>query len=459
MNALAIPRLWAIGIMLGTALSTPPLAPAEAAGISLETAGRRLDLQGVPLFMAGMRNERFVLGFGDGDATQLSVVDLETDPSTEVARLRLSFSIADGQIDFSGRRLVAVGNKDGKTWIACVELVPEGRIVERPLPLTLAHPLVAVDAAGIAKLADAGLGRIFTLNRSLFDDDASDVGVSTTQFFDSAGGIGSLHVSADGQFGFVGDRASTRLSILDASGRVRDTLSGPTASNPGHVAGPATISFHDGSQGVSAPVSLLMADYASETLRIVDFEPVLQVLSVTASASVALPIKPGSILATGPAGSAPVSAILLGASADEGTIAVGNLFSTTVLFFSRTGSVLSRIGSATTARLPGRLLVSKAGKTVIVSYPDEPFVTAVRLGEPETSVHESARLDPGGSREVREIQKVLDKLGYPIGVVDGYAGPRTMQSLDAFRDRTGREIDLAKPVEALETLRSLQIPR
>jgi peptidoglycan hydrolase-like protein with peptidoglycan-binding domain len=55
-----------------------------------------------------------------------------------------------------------------------------------------------------------------------------------------------------------------------------------------------------------------------------------------------------------------------------------------------------------------------------------------------------------------EIQKLLDELGYPIGAVDGFVGPRTMQSLDALQHKTGRRIDLAEPTVAVEVLRSLR---
>lgn len=457
LDPMRMPRFRAIGIAMAMALLAPAAPHARAAGLDLDHTGRRLELEGVPSFMASMGDERFVFGFPENDATRLSVIDLGADPPAEVARSSLRFPVLDGQVDFSGQRLVAVGNADGRSWIASLDPTSGGGGVEQRLPMTLANPLVAVDAAGVARVADAGLGRVFTLDGDLFRDARDEARVARTQFFDSAGGVGSLHVTADGQFTFVGDHASTRLSILDASGRVLDTLGKPATSNRGRVAGQATVSFHDGSQGVSAPASLLMADYASETLRVIDFEPILGALSVTATAPIGLPIQPGSVVATDPVGATPLSPILLGASADEGTIAVGNLFSTAVLFFSRTGSVLERIGSATTPRPPAGILVSRTGKTIVVSYPDASFVTIFSLSGPETTAEGGSRLVPGGSRAVRDIQKALDELGYPIGVVDGYAGPRTMQSLDALREKTGRGIDLAKPAEALETLRSLRV--
>jgi hypothetical protein len=397
-------RLWSIGILVGMALPNISFGPAEAAAVSLETAGQRLDLQGIPSFLASVSGDQFVLGFLHDGATDLALIDRDGDQPAETARLRLGFPLSAGKVDFSGKRLIAVGNKEGKTWVASIELVGGGKVVERILPMMLANPLVAVDATGIARVADRGLGRIYVLDRNLFDDATTQATVTRTLFFDGPGGIDSLHVTAGGQFGFVNDHASARLSIIDADGRVLDSLSSPAASNPVRYTGPATVSFHDGSQGVSAPVSLLIAEYGSETLRIVDFEPVLQALSVTTVTSIALPIKPGSVLEADPVGAVLKSPIVLGASADEGMIVVGNRFSTSVLFFSRAGDVLERIGTATLANAPARILVSETGSSIVFAYADASFVTVVGLRQSTTSMPGYAQLNPGGNAEVREIR-------------------------------------------------------
>ena len=442
-------------VLTGLWTQALPIA-ARAAPVSVDRLGERYPLEAIPSFSVVAGEGRFVLGFPKNGGTDLSVMTFGDGRPAETARAHVSFPIADGAVGHSGQTLIAVGAAAGATGMASVDLA-SGTVTERTLAVTFTNPLVAVDDAGTIRIADKGFGRIAVFDATAPGQASTPAALLRTLYFDSAFGVGSLFVTAGGEYAFVGDRASPRLSVIDATGRVRDTLSIGSESKSARPPVPATISFHDGSNGVPVAASLLLADYNTETLQMIDFEPVLLTMSVTATSSIAIPIRPNTFVKAAPIAGARLSPVLLGASPDEGTIAVGNRFSTRLLFFSRKGRLLERTGSAELDDPPSALLVSASGRNVVVLHPGASFLTALDLGGPDGTAESGfSKLDPGGAEDVREMQRLLGKLGYPVGAVDGYLGPRTVQSLDAVRRRSGEALDIADPAEAVKTLRHMR---
>ena len=448
-------RAFFFAILAGLCTQALPTA-AHAAPVSVDRLGERYPLAAVPSFSVVAGDGRFVLGFAKNGGTDLSVMTFGDGRPAETARVHVSFPIADGAVGHSGRTLIAVGAAADATGIAFVDLA-SGTVMERALAVTFTNPLVAVDDTGTIHIADKGFGRIAVFDAAAQGHTSAPAVPIRSLYFDSAFGVGSLFVTAGGEYAFVGDRASPRLSVIDATGRVRDTLSIDSESKSSRPPVPATISFHDGSDGVPVAASLLLADYNTESLQMIDFEPVLLTMSVTATSSIAIPIRPNTFVKAAPIAGARLSPVLLGASPDEGTIVVGNRFSTRLLFFSRRGRLLERTGSAELDDPPSALLVSASGGKVVVLHPDAPFLTALDLSGPDgTAGSGFSKLDPGGADDVREMQRLLGKLGYPVGAVDGYLGPRTVQSLEAVKRRSGETLDIADPAEAVKTLRRVR---
>ena len=220
--------------------------------------------------------------------------------------------------------------------------------------------------------------------------------------------------------------------------------------------------------------AVLAADYPSGTLHLLQFDARFGSLSVSASASIEVPIRPGSVIESDPATGFGLSPVLLAADARLERIVVGNRFSTRLVIFRRSGRLLERAGQLELDGPPLDLSVSPDGRQAAVLAGDGKSVAlldlfrsmggessgdgALAIGESGTVgvTAASGELSPGGREAIRKVQRVLGELGYPIGVIDGYAGQRTQDALRAAEAQSGMQLDMSDINATVETLESLK---
>lgn len=127
--------------------------------------------------------------------------------------------------------------------------------------------------------------------------------------------------------------------------------------------------------------------------------------------------------------------LLVAADREQNVILVGATTSRRVVMFKRVDRTVERVGAADLPGEPVDLAVSSDGRALafLVNGGNELIV----IDRPE--VWQELFADRQGALVsiVRDIQRMLSMLGYPVGVVDGMAGLRTKGAIKLFQESVG----------------------
>ena len=197
--------------------------------------------------------------------------------------------------------------------------------------------------------------------------------------------------------------------------------------------------------------SFLVADMSRNVLSLVDFDEGFQSLDVLSFVEFDLaPTRAilGRLEGTNmrePSG-------LVSAACDQSVIFVGSKTSTEVAQFARNDALntLERVG---TLRLPGRpsdLAVAASGDFAVAVSAENRAI--IRFGNAADGGTGTRII---GNADVRELQRTLTEIGFPVGSIDGIIGEKTLWALDLAERRLGVDLNpnqnAAELVQILET--------
>ena len=284
-------------------------------------------------------------------------------------------------------------------------------------------PSVAASLKGDAFIGDLESRTITVVESELFEGLVGDT--TTREEFDrniyleqaSAAEVG---VSTNGEFILASDATGGQISLIDTwISEVVDTI-GPGA---GH-SDPLTMVVAPPAPDTAAAETFVAIVGAWEDLLLVArIDRQFQSFDKVASASLGLGAAPQG----GP------SPVLVSAGDGLETIVVGHQGSRKAVVFRRVGRTLERRDMVTLKRRPDEIVVSPNGRMIAflnieagaLRVIDNPVEWFDRIGK------------RSGSPRVREAQKSLSALHYPVGVVDGIDGPSTRRAVRAFQMSAG----------------------
>jgi hypothetical protein len=196
--------------------------------------------------------------------------------------------------------------------------------------------------------------------------------------------------------------------------------------------------------------TLILGDSQANQLLLAEFDSVFNILEVKTSAPVVLESRMTERTSKGQR-EPPFSPNLIGASGNQRTILLGNWFSRNVSLLRRDNFGLVRVGEFEMIGKPSQIEVSRTGKFAVLSYIDRVEISVLTFGSEE----DAATSLPDRRESGRRLQRKLNQLGFPIGVVDGLIGPRTVAAYKLLAQKHGITVGLDQIEEAIAALENL----
>ena len=138
---------------------------------------------------------------------------------------------------------------------------------------------------------------------------------------------------------------------------------------------------------------------------------------------------------------------LLGSSCDMGVVWISDLNALEIEQFAVNPDLktLEKVGEIPLSNNPGGLAISTTGNTAYVISGQPWAITRYGSGGNEVS----------GTDSARALQRLLTERGYPVGVIDGRIGDKTLAAIERFQEQNKVSLDLQGDLEgALETLQN-----
>jgi peptidoglycan hydrolase-like protein with peptidoglycan-binding domain len=175
--------------------------------------------------------------------------------------------------------------------------------------------------------------------------------------------------------------------------------------------------------------SVLVGDLDGDRLLVYDVDPDSETLRLGGTAKLGLRDLPSQWSGEGQIR----SPLVLSADREQRVIAVGRRDGTRVVVFSRFGSALERQNIVELADPISDMDVSPDGNLLAILNSAKTSLTVIR--NPGEWAAEQGIV--AGFDEIREAQRLLSELQYPIGVVDGLDGPKTRRAVSIFQETVG----------------------
>jgi hypothetical protein len=248
---------------------------------------------------------------------------------------------------------------------------------------------------------------------------------------------------------FISSETVPRIAAvqLDRDNEVIDECNRPGKGiNYGSAQFPLALSLSGGiltSDG-GTTASLIVGDYSSSTITIVDYDPNFGTMDIVATVPIAIRMDQKSTQFD-PVTKLVKQPILLGGDDKQGTILVGSSNSTQLVQFSRgaTGSALERIREIEIPGPPTSLSVSSDGESAVVTIAHSPEL-------PILTVSTHATLPDDRATKVRQLQRELSELDLDVGSIDGVVGQSTLTAINIFNTFVGSRISVSDLDSALK---------
>jgi len=318
----------------------------------------------------------------------------------------------------------------------------------------LANPSIAVGSDGIVYLADRQSSTLSVIDPKRFQQDSTEIprGKLGPSIYLPDGPAAALASSGDDRFVVVSHTRGRIISLIDRStAQVVDKLGDKTSDRSPSV----SIAVPSDPTGVFRRRSVLLIGDAQEDVFVLagletDFGS-MAVRSVTP-----LGFKPDEkeLLSQDP-----VEPILkIGVDPKARLAVVGSKLKAEAQVFDIEKGIPERVNVIALSKPPKQIEVD-GDKAVFLAADGRSFRVVTDPGKPE---EKAAFL---GSVRIRQAQEALAKLGYPVGVVDGFSGPRTQDILLRFQDAAGLkptgeldDVTFKALIEAAEKKASSKMP-
>ena len=350
---------------------------------------------------------------------------------------------------WDGEWLIAVGGQEGRGTLSVVEPagpVSECRVVQT-VGLSRFHilPSVAVDSGRRVYIGDASTSRVTVLSWS--PDRMADEPPATSELFSPDSGVSTIGVSDGLGLAFVSATGAAKFSAIELAGAnaVRDALDwyGKEASASGGVPIPLATYATIGNAANHPTASFLVGDHQTGVMLVIDYDPRFGTLDLVASVPLAQSIRPGARLAVEPSTRQIIQPVLLASDESQETVLAGNLYSTSLVQYSRNGSAVERISQIALPGQPTAIAVSADGSAAVVALAGS------------TTLQVLSRADNGDISEsvertkFRQLQRALNDFGMELGAIDGIPGSATVNALRMFQEITGADFELTDTDAAL----------
>lgn len=415
------------------------LVPRET--VTLEITPSGFALSDDRLFVYGKRE--------DGHA----LLALDADTLGVLAKRELDFRPEDVVVSADGETLVVTGKANELSGIYTFD--PDlANVGELMLPWQLAEPASFLSfhrrlSLGGRRVAKSE-GDIFIVDVS---DPASPVPSDALRIPTRLKGLANLWL-ADGEgIIFVNSAAKASLFAVDLkSGYPVDGISYQYAKNEETQPFSAFGVMDDLSCRSGQGATFLVADNQNGALMLVDYDRLFRKLNIQATIAFRTRLVPRAVAERISGESVFRPAALLASSCDQSVIWMGNIYSEQIIQFARNpdSSALERVGTIKLNFRPNELVISKDATFALAIAREHK--TVVRFERAEET---GSALGIIGNESVREVQRLLFKMGYPVGSIDGIIGKKTRRAIDLVESRYSIKLNLAKDLKgALETLRS-----
>ncbi len=175
--------------------------------------------------------------------------------------------------------------------------------------------------------------------------------------------------------------------------------------------------------------SIIIADLSSGRLLLADVDEVFSSFDIIQILALKLP-GPSNKIIHGK------SRLLVASDAGQRAILVGSEASTEVLVYSRSARSLEVQNTIRLPFRPSALGVSPNGD--IAAFADD--VSGRLVIQAELTRRLDQELDDEEMERVREVQRQLSELGYPVGLVDGFIGSQTRMAIAHFQGQQGLQV-------------------
>ncbi len=170
--------------------------------------------------------------------------------------------------------------------------------------------------------------------------------------------------------------------------------------------------------------SFLLADVNQLRLVLADFNAVFSTFDIIADDGLDGNIASSSLSQSG----LPDSFIHLASNADQSVILVGSPSSTTLDLYGRKGPTLQKLLPIRLSGLPQQVVISADGNTALALLQNGnlALLSSEQFDAPINKGGDPVYL---GDEDTRRLQLELNRLGFPVGAIDGMTGPRTRDAV------------------------------
>lgn len=297
----------------------------------------------------------------------------------------------------------------------------------------IVSPSMAVDPSGNVYVASAASNQIRVIYAKDFM--ARDKAVEAFKrigetpsgivYYSGTGNVRDLAVSGLGSVLFATDTRESRVSALELGGKQSELDQIGYSDAKGQPGVPLVMRARDVQLKSGESSSLVLADFQNERLIIADFNPNFQSLDIVSDISFKVAAKSGARHPQPDASGTLRSPLLIDTNADQTVILAGSISSDKLLLYGRNDYALEVIREFPLPSPPSALDVSDDGRLALVVSDDHKSISLLseQSGNPD-NVNDLTQ-----SEDVRQLQRALTNLGFPIGAVDGIHGDRTSRAL------------------------------
>jgi hypothetical protein len=181
--------------------------------------------------------------------------------------------------------------------------------------------------------------------------------------------------------------------------------------------------------------SLVLADLAEDALVVIDIESDFRKFAVVTGSPLRiegnLPKDPDRRLEKGD------SPVLVAVDSTQSKIFVGSRLNNYLTVFAREGRIIERLQVVPLKNQPVKIAVAADGKRAVIVHADLRSVLHIRSIDDWLMQGSSVSTSYSGLSPIREAQKALLTLRYPVGVADGLLGPNTVKAVTLFQNVEG----------------------
>jgi hypothetical protein len=195
--------------------------------------------------------------------------------------------------------------------------------------------------------------------------------------------------------------------------------------------------------------SLIVGDYSSSSLTIVDYDPNFGTMDIVATVPIGIRIDQKSMIQVDPLTKLVKQPLVIGGDDKQGTILVGSGYSTQLVQFSRgvSGTALERVREIEIPGPPTSISVSSDGESAVVAIAHSPELPILTVSEHATVLDDQAT-------KIRQLQRELSELDLDVGSIDGVVGQATLTAVNIFNTFVGSKISVSDIDSAIKIVRA-----